>query len=121
MNMVRINPAGMKGRNFTAMTRRAALAAAAGSGWAVPLSGRCGAVLGIDVGSAATKGVLLQGGRVAPRCFSPRRGHEGGAEAVIAALLKQAGLPRAAVDRIVVTGYGRTAFPITRRDRDHLP
>jgi activator of 2-hydroxyglutaryl-CoA dehydratase len=40
---------------------------------------------------------------------------------VIAALLKQAGLPRAAVDRIVVTGYGRTAFPITRRDRDHLP
>lgn len=67
-------------------------------------------VVGIDLGSVAAKGVLLNGDKfyktVLPTGWSPR---DAGRE-LLNELLRQSGLERPRVDRIVVTGYGRVAF-----------
>jgi predicted CoA-substrate-specific enzyme activase len=67
-------------------------------------------VVGLDIGSVASKGVLL--GRdikyssVLPTGWSPRDAGKN----IFADLLLQAGLERKKVDCIVVTGYGRVSF-----------
>lgn len=66
--------------------------------------------VGIDIGSIAAKGILLNGEKeyraLLPTGWSPR---QAGAT-IIGQLLKAAGLSRAEVDQIVVTGYGRIAL-----------
>ncbi len=66
--------------------------------------------VGIDLGSVAAKGVLLNGKSihkiVIPTGWSPRDA----GEQLLHNLLSQAGLSRSQVDGIVATGYGRVAF-----------
>lgn len=66
--------------------------------------------VGLDIGSVATKGVLINGTckklTIVPTGWSPR---EAG-QLVISRLLEEAALERHNVDRIFVTGYGRVAF-----------
>ncbi len=67
-------------------------------------------VVGIDLGSVAAKGVLLDGRRIytalRPTGWSPR---EAGEE-ILAVLLQQAGLHASQVDKTVATGYGRVTY-----------
>lgn len=66
--------------------------------------------IGIDIGSVATKGVLLNGDLkhqvIVPTGWSPRDA----GQAIISALLQQSGLERQEIDRVYATGYGRVAF-----------
>jgi len=66
--------------------------------------------IGIDIGSVATKGLLLSGKKdyqvVMPTGWSPRDA----GEKAIAELLERSGLSRSQIDHLVVTGYGRVAF-----------
>lgn len=66
--------------------------------------------MGIDIGSVATKGVLVNNNSryqvILPTGWSPR---EAG-EAVISALLGQSSLERQEIHHIYATGYGRVAF-----------
>ncbi len=66
--------------------------------------------VGIDLGSVAAKGVLLNGKTihkiVIPTGWSPRDA----GEQLLQNLLHRAGLSRSQVDGIVATGYGRVAF-----------
>jgi predicted CoA-substrate-specific enzyme activase len=65
--------------------------------------------LGLDIGSVAAKGVLLDGERLftclLPTGWDPR----GAGEALVAALLAEAGKCREEA-RVIVTGYGRVSF-----------
>jgi len=66
--------------------------------------------IGIDIGSVATKGVIVQGDDrwqvIVPTGWSPRdAGHN-----TIIKLLDLSGLESGQVTRIFVTGYGRVAF-----------
>lgn len=67
-------------------------------------------VIGIDIGSVATKAYIISNGShhraMIPTGWSPR---EAG-QALIGRLLDGAGLERGQVERIYVTGYGRVAF-----------
>lgn len=71
-----------------------------------------GMALGLDIGSAATKGVLLKdGGQILAAVILPTSlDMRDGAEAAIAALLREGGMIRREGVRICLTGYGRTAF-----------
>ncbi|MEA4925916.1 MAG: acyl-CoA dehydratase activase [Syntrophomonadaceae bacterium] len=66
--------------------------------------------IGIDIGSVATKGIIMDGAvkakAVGATGWSPR---EAG-QSVIRQLLELSGIDRQAVERIFVTGYGRVAF-----------
>lgn len=66
--------------------------------------------IGIDIGSVATKGIIIdeviKGKSMVATGWSPR---EAG-QSVITQLLKVSGLDREAVNHIFVTGYGRVAF-----------
>lgn len=66
--------------------------------------------MGLDIGSVATKGVIINDGfqhqLMIPTGWSPRSA----GETVINGLLDQTGLKRQEVDQVVVTGYGRVAF-----------
>lgn len=66
--------------------------------------------IGIDIGSIATKGMLVSDGSryqvIVPTGWSPR---EAG-QAVITELLQQSGLKRSEIHRFYATGYGRVAF-----------
>lgn len=66
--------------------------------------------IGIDIGSVAAKGILLNGEEqhqiLIPTGWSPRTA----GESIIVDLLDQAGVSRSELDRIVVTGYGRVAL-----------
>lgn len=66
--------------------------------------------VGIDIGSVASKGILLNGetrySAVLPTGWSPR---EAG-EQILQNLFKESGIERNEVDYIVVTGYGRVSF-----------
>lgn len=68
------------------------------------------AVIGVDIGSVSTKGVLISGGvrhqTMFPTGWSPRDA----SDAVIAQLLRSSGIERPGVARIFGTGYGRVAF-----------
>ncbi len=65
--------------------------------------------LGLDIGSVAAKGVLLDGERLftslVPTGWDPRSA----GEALVAALLAEAGKCREEA-RVIVTGYGRVSF-----------
>ena len=69
--------------------------------------------MGLDIGSATTKGILVKGGRsivasvIIPTSINMK---DGAAEAMMS-LMEQGGVERRDVARIVLTGYGRTAFP----------
>lgn len=66
--------------------------------------------IGIDIGSVATKGVIINDGILAtaliPTGWSPRDA----GRAVIMQLLDFSGLNRHDIEQIFVTGYGRVAF-----------
>jgi len=66
--------------------------------------------IGIDIGSVATKGIIINGDiqkkTIVPTGWSPRDA----GQAVIGKLLDLSGIDRAEVERIFVTGYGRVAF-----------
>ncbi|HEX3011234.1 MAG TPA: acyl-CoA dehydratase activase [Syntrophomonadaceae bacterium] len=66
--------------------------------------------MGIDIGSVAAKGVLINGNSryqvIIPTGWSPRDA----GNAVISSLLQQSGLERQEIDQIYATGYGRVAF-----------
>ncbi len=66
--------------------------------------------IGIDIGSVATKGIIMDGAvrakAIVATGWSPR---EAG-QSVIRQLLELSGIDRQAVARIFVTGYGRVAF-----------
>ncbi|MBS4007907.1 MAG: 2-hydroxyglutaryl-CoA dehydratase [Clostridium sp.] len=65
--------------------------------------------LGLDIGSVAAKGVLLDGERLFT-CLSPTGWDPRSAgEALVAALLAEAGKCREEA-RVIVTGYGRVSF-----------
>ena len=74
---------------------------------------RTGLVMGLDIGSAATKGVLMKdGGEILASVILPTSiNMKDGAEEAMGALLREGRLNRRDVTRIVLTGYGRTAFP----------
>jgi len=67
-------------------------------------------VAGVDIGSVATKAVIVVEGRVAGRAMTrtgvnpPQAGEE-----VLSAALREAGLAADRLDRTVTTGYGRRA------------
>lgn len=67
--------------------------------------------IGIDIGSIAAKGILLNGDEqyrvLIPTGWSPRTA----GEYIITELLDLASLNRAELNQIVVTGYGRVALP----------
>ncbi|NLW91780.1 MAG: 2-hydroxyglutaryl-CoA dehydratase [Syntrophomonadaceae bacterium] len=67
-------------------------------------------VIGVDIGSVATKGILISDGvqhkTIFPTGWSPRDA----SDAVIAQLLHQSGIEGQRVTRIFGTGYGRVAF-----------
>ncbi|HOQ09024.1 MAG TPA: acyl-CoA dehydratase activase [Syntrophomonadaceae bacterium] len=66
--------------------------------------------IGLDIGSVAAKGVLLQEGQqhlmIIPTGWSPRQA----GEQLIDSLLQRAGYPVKDVHNITVTGYGRVAL-----------
>ncbi len=66
--------------------------------------------IGIDIGSVATKGILINGDiqsrAMVPTGWSPRDA----GQAVIGQLLDLSGIARYNVEQIFVTGYGRVAF-----------
>lgn len=66
--------------------------------------------IGIDIGSIAAKGILLNGEKeyrvLLPTGWSPRQA----GEALIGQLLQASSLQREKVDQVVVTGYGRVAL-----------
>ncbi|MEN6326713.1 MAG: acyl-CoA dehydratase activase [Syntrophomonas sp.] len=66
--------------------------------------------MGIDIGSVATKGVLVNGDSryqvIVPTGWSPRDA----GMSLISELLQQSGLERQNIDRVYATGYGRVAF-----------
>lgn len=66
--------------------------------------------MGIDIGSVATKGIIINGPvqcrAMVPTGWSPR---DSGQE-IIKQLLNMAGIDRQEVDQVFVTGYGRVAF-----------
>jgi len=66
--------------------------------------------IGIDIGSVATKGIVLCDGlqwrAIVPTGWSPRDA----AQAAIGQLLNLSGIERHQVGQIFVTGYGRVAF-----------
>ncbi|HEX3011262.1 MAG TPA: acyl-CoA dehydratase activase [Syntrophomonadaceae bacterium] len=66
--------------------------------------------MGIDIGSVAAKGVLVNGNSryqvIIPTGWSPRDA----GKTVISLLLQQSGLERQEIDHIYATGYGRVAF-----------
>lgn len=71
--------------------------------------------VGIDIGSVAAKGVLLNGDKqyktVFPTGWSPK---EAGRE-ILNRLLAMSGLERSRIDNIVATGYGRIAVKEAQR------
>ncbi|MDR1702831.1 MAG: acyl-CoA dehydratase activase [Sporomusaceae bacterium] len=77
--------------------------------------------LGIDIGSTACKAAVLKDGQeiLAKAVVSLGTGTTGPAD-VFAAALKQASLERAAIDRILVTGYGRFAFELADSQKSEL-
>jgi len=66
--------------------------------------------IGIDIGSVATKGIIINGDiqarAMVPTGWSPRDA----GQAVIGQLLDLSGIERYNVEQIFVTGYGRVAF-----------
>jgi len=66
--------------------------------------------VGMDIGSVASKGVLLSGDKkfslVLPTGWSPRDA----GEQILANLLAESGVEPEEVDSILVTGYGRVSF-----------
>ena len=71
-----------------------------------------GPALGLDIGSATTKGVLMKdNGEILASIILPTSiNMKDGAEEAMARLLLQGRTERSDVPRIIVTGYGRTAF-----------
>lgn len=67
-------------------------------------------VIGIDIGSVATKGCIISRGKhhrtIVPTGWSPRNA----GQAIIDMLLDVSGIKLDQVERIYVTGYGRVAF-----------
>jgi predicted CoA-substrate-specific enzyme activase len=67
-------------------------------------------VIGIDIGSVAAKGYMINGGShyraIVPTGWSPRQA----GQALIDQLIDEARLERSQVERIYATGYGRVAF-----------
>ncbi len=67
-------------------------------------------VVGLDIGSRSSKGVLLHGERIETVVVPTGLYTQETAEEVLAELLRQAGLERRDVARLVGTGYGRIAL-----------
>ena len=71
--------------------------------------------IGLDIGSVAAKGILLNGDEeyraLLPTGWSPR----GAGEAIIEELLDLSSLRRTELNQVVVTGYGRVALPSADR------
>ena len=69
--------------------------------------------IGLDIGSTTTKGILMKEGReilesvILPTSINMRDG----AEEAVTALLRGGKMERPDISRMVLTGYGRTAFP----------
>ncbi len=67
-------------------------------------------VIGVDIGSVATKGILISDGtqykNMLPTGWSPREA----SETVIEQLLRSSGIKRQQVAKVFGTGYGRVAF-----------
>lgn len=67
-------------------------------------------VIGIDIGSVATKGIIIEQGNqqrtIVPTGWSPRDA----GQAIITQLLDLSGIESHQVQKIFVTGYGRVAF-----------
>jgi len=72
--------------------------------------------IGIDIGASATKAVLLDGGAVRARALR-RSGADfaAAAQACLEETTTTAGIGRAAVEHIVVTGYGRRSVTFAAR------
>ncbi len=68
--------------------------------------------IGIDIGSVATKGIIIHGDNhakaIVPTGWSPRDA----GQTIIEELVNAADLKRHEIDRIFVTGYGRVAFDL---------
>jgi len=66
--------------------------------------------MGIDIGSVATKGIIVRGDSqwqaMVPTGWSPRNA----GQSIITQLLNISGIDRQEVERIYATGYGRVAF-----------
>jgi len=76
---------------------------------------------GIDIGSTACKAVVLADGRltgwaIGPSTTDPAKT----AEVIFEKALERAGLERAAVDRLVGTGYGRALVPFADQNVSEL-
>jgi predicted CoA-substrate-specific enzyme activase len=68
--------------------------------------------LGVDIGSASSKAVVLNGGgEVAGQAVIPVGTGTTGPERALREALEQAGIRREEVSRTVATGYGRVTFP----------
>jgi len=64
-------------------------------------------VIGLDLGSRASKGVLLKGTEIETALVPTGVSMQGTADELIAKLCQSSGLPRSALNYIVGTGYGR--------------
>jgi len=76
-------------------------------------SGSSAPVIGLDLGSRAAKGVLLNGDRVETALIPTGVSMQATAEALIASLLGASGLERSDITYVAGTGYGRItlSFP----------
>ena len=77
--------------------------------------------LGIDIGSAASKAVILaDGARIAAKRVAPLGTGTSGPEQVYEGVFRDAGLTPGDVARVVVTGYGRMNCPYTQEQISEL-
>lgn len=67
--------------------------------------------MGLDIGSTASKGVILKDGKdIVAKSIVPSGTGTSGPSRVLAELEEQSGLKKADMDRVVVTGYGRMQY-----------
>ena len=70
-------------------------------------------VAGVDIGSIATKAVVLREREIVGRAVTPTGAAPGPAsEAVLTAALHEARVAREALQRVIATGYGRRVTPV---------
>ena len=77
--------------------------------------------MGVDIGSSASKAVILRNGEtVAARAIEPFGTGTEGPQRVYEAVLSQTGKLPEEISRIVVTGYGRMNFPYSSEQLSEL-
>lgn len=65
--------------------------------------------MGLDIGSATSKCVLLRGGKVAAMAVAPRGAGTSGPGRAVQQVLEEAGIDAGQVAKTVATGYGRNS------------